>query len=74
MLYLFLLLDSFLRISNCSENLKTETLWGYVFVLIPGVGYGAASDFLQQQAVIYLTLWHGCDFASCSYILQTYDV
>jgi hypothetical protein len=29
-------------------SLKTEMLWEYVFVLIPGMGYGAASDCLKQ--------------------------
>ena len=34
----------------------------YVFVLIPGVGYGAASDCSQQLTMICLMLQEGCDF------------
>jgi hypothetical protein len=33
---------------------STEMLCEYVFVLIPGVGYGAASDCPQQLTIICL--------------------
>jgi hypothetical protein len=33
-------------VENVLVSLKnTEVLWGYVFILIPGIGYGAASDY-----------------------------
>jgi hypothetical protein len=32
-----------------------------VFVLIPGVGCGSASDCPQQLTMICLVLWQGCD-------------
>jgi hypothetical protein len=35
----------------------------YVFVLIPDVGYGAASDCPHHLTVICLLLWQGCDSA-----------
>jgi hypothetical protein len=41
---------------------STEMLWECVFVLIPGVGHGAASDCLQQLSVICLVLQQGCGF------------
>jgi hypothetical protein len=34
------------------------------FVLIPGVGYGAASDCAQQLTIIDLVLWQRHYFAS----------
>ena len=46
---------------ECTENFgffrNTVMLWEYVFVLTPGVGYGAASDCPQQPAIIFLVLW-----------------
>ena len=33
-----------------------EISWEYVFLLIPGVGYGAASDCPQQETMICLVL------------------
>lgn len=34
-------------------------LWEYVFLLIPDVGYGAASVYLQQMTMICLVLLQG---------------
>jgi len=45
-----------------------------IFVLIPGVGYGAALDCLQQLTKICLVLWQGCDFTSCREFLQLCEV
>ena len=42
------------RILVSLEN--TETVWEYVFVVIPDMGHGAASDSPQQLIVICLML------------------
>lgn len=54
-------------------SLNTEVLLEYIFVLISGVGYGAASDCPQQQTMICVVLWQRHDFASCREFLQVYD-
>jgi hypothetical protein len=44
---------------NCSGNLgffEKKIVWEYVFILIPGVGYGAASDIPQQLTIICIVL------------------
>lgn len=54
-------------------SLNTEVLLEYIFVLISGVRYGAASDCPQQQTMICTMPWQGHDFASCREFLQVYD-
>jgi hypothetical protein len=54
----------------CSENIgflkkKTVVLCEHVFVLIPGVGYGAASGCPQPLTVIVSCSRRGVIFASC---------
>ena len=55
-------------LAHCTENFgffkKPATLWECVFVFIPGVGCGAASDSPQKVTMICLMLLQGCDSAS----------
>jgi hypothetical protein len=53
-----------------SENLvslkNTEILWEYVFILIPGVGYGALSDLPPQ---LWFATLRGLIFTNCRWFL-----
>ena len=51
-----------------------EILYKYAFILIPGVGHGAASDCPQQLTMICLMLYQGHDFASSRQFLQLCDI
>jgi hypothetical protein len=55
--YAYVFMYGFVHIVAILVSLEnTEILWEYVFILIPGVGYGAASDCPQQLTMICLVL------------------
>jgi hypothetical protein len=55
-------------LAHCTENggflKKPVKFWECVFVVIPGVGYGASSDYPQKVTRICLMLWQECNSAS----------
>lgn len=57
------LLTFFFLKEKSKKGEKPQLCYGNMFVLIPGVGYGAASDLPQQLTMIGLVLWQGCGSA-----------